>query len=262
MHVMSGSAVVNQKNLIRAATVAALLTTGTAMATPLALGPGAMGTVPNYDGRTPTQTTLLAAACGYFSGAACTTGTSTSALESTGINILLSSGGFIEAAGTTDLNPYGSNDVALAFIFGGAESGDVSSVTLSSLAGYSTSVEACGPIFGSEFEGCAATAGTAMRSSGTGNSVTFSGLGTISIEGFPATDGYVLYTDAPVSALVDPNNISVTLTSGTTLSYSGFGLTPPHITPPPPVPEPGTLALLGVGLLGVGLGMNRRRRAR
>jgi hypothetical protein len=259
---------VNQKNLIRAATVAVLLTTGTAMATvmdPLPLAPGASGSVPNYsaNGRGD-QTTIMDATCGYFSGASCTTGTSTSALESTGESLLLSSGGFLEAAGTTQLNPFagGSSDVSLAFIFGGSGVGSIDSVTVSSLAGYSVEVEACAPIFSSSgFGGCAAVAGNAARSSGTGNSVTFTNIGQTSILGFPATDGYVVYTNAPWSALVDPNNFSVDV-NGTTLSYSGFGLKAPSSGGGGPVPEPGTLALLGVGLLGVGLGMNRRRRAR
>ena len=164
-----------RSHALRAAIGAACLVTGTALATPLAIGPGASGSVPNYDGRTPTNTTLLDAACGYFSGASCTTGTSTSALESTGINILLSSGGFMEAAGTTNLNPYGlirrrtglhlwrrgvwRRKLSHAFVPGGPP----------------TSVEACGPIFGSEFEGCAATAGTAARSSGMGSLLTSPG---------------------------------------------------------------------------------------
>ena len=29
------------------------------------------------------------------------------------------------------------------------------------------------------------------------------------VVGLPATDGYVVYTDAPVSALTDPNNFTV-----------------------------------------------------
>lgn len=219
------------KLVIRLAAAAGLsLAAGAALATALPLVPGASGSVPVYDGRTPTTTTLLDATCGYFSGAACSIGTSTADLESTGSEILDSAGGFIEVAGTTALNPYGSSDVALAFIIGGQDTSQVNSATLSSLGGYMTSVEACGPIFGSAFAGCSPTAGMAARSSGTGSSVTFSSLGLNPILGFPATDGYVVYTNAPTSALTDPDNFSVML--GTTqISFAGFGLTAPAMAP-------------------------------
>lgn len=255
-----------QKNLIGAAVALACLTAGNAMATPLTLLPGASGAVPVYDGRTPDTTTLLAAACGYFDGASCSTGTTTGALATTGGEILDSTGGFLEAAGTTQLNPFGASDVAIAFIFGGADVSLIQSVTLSSLAGYSTAVEACGPMFGSEFEGCTTGgAGNAAHSAGAGDSVTFTNLGMteitlFGIESFPATDGYVVYTNAPASALVDPNNFTVDLTSGV-LSFAGLGLTPPSSGGgPPPVAEPDTLALLGLGVAALGVGLARRRR--
>lgn len=255
-----------QKHLIRAALVAACLASGSAMAVtmdPLPLAVGASGAVPVYNGRTPTTTNLIEATCGYFSGNSCSVGTSTSDLKSVGEEIVDSTGGFIEAAGTTDLNPLGTGDVALAFIFGGTGVSDIKSVTLSGLAGYSTDVEACGPIFGSTFEGCAAgSAGNAAHSAGAGDSITFTSLGLSSIFGiFPDTDGYVVYTNAPVSALIDPSNfLTVDLTTSTTaLGYAGFGLTPPSTGS---MPEPGTPALLGVGLLALGFGLARRRLSR
>jgi hypothetical protein len=248
-----------------AAAVGATLAASAAMALPAAITPGQTVTIPTYDGRTTDQTTVLQALSCPMSTSTTTSGivgctqlgTDLSTIESAAETVAQGSGGFIEAAGTTQLSPYGTKDLAFAFIFGGTASNSIGSATFSSLSGYLTSVESCGPIFGS-LVSCVTASSVATRSSGKGDSISISGIQSLYEFGYQYTDGYVIYTNAPVSALSDPA-FQVALDGGT-LNYDVWGLTAPTSGGggTTGAPEPATLGLLGLGLAGI---LARRRKS-
>lgn len=175
---------------------------------------------------------------------------------------LTGTGSFLEIAATTALNPFGSNDLAFGFLIGGNASNGVSSVMLPGFGNYFTDVQSCSE--GISVDGitipCQGTGISASRD-GSGN-ITFSASSTFPTSSWTYltyslqnTGGFAIYTDAPLSALVDPS-VTVTYSNGDTQEYAGLGLSTPS------VPEPATLGLLSLGLAGLALAMLRRRASR
>ena len=77
----------------------------------------------------------------------------------------------------------------------------------------------------------------------------------------PALTSYVVYTNAPMSALTDSTNFTMLIGQGrVTLGFTGFGLTPPPSGGGTSVPEPVSLGLLALGLFGLLAQRARRRR--
>jgi hypothetical protein len=167
-------------------------------------------------------------------------------------------GSFLEIAGTTNLNPFGADDLTFAFAIGNEP--PVASVELPGFSNWSTDVQACDPNLSIP---CPSTDSGANAARDTAGNITFSatsmaGLPTQTVSFLTVTDVYAVYTNAPVSALAGDPSALVTFTDGSSDSFSALSLTPQSTGT---VPEPSMLALLAAGLASLGLGLGLRRRS-
>jgi len=218
--------------LLAAGTLGAATDAG---ATPAPLTPGdTVNPIPTFSGSTPPYNILA----------------------DTGRQMMMANGmtvQFEQWAVSTSINPGG-----IVFAFAIATSNNPTSLgaTLPGYANFMTSVEACDPF--SSIVTCQTTAtGMAARSSGTGDTLSFSALGTTAVS--PPAGGNPTYFSnlngifTNASGWIDPH---VTVTDdGTPFTFDGIA---PKTTSS--APEPATLGLFALGLLGTGLARRRRRR--
>ena len=217
--------------LLAAGALGAVTETG---ATPAPLAPGgSVNPLPTYSGPTPAYHIVAS--------------TPQQTMTENGMTVK-----FQEWAISTSLNPSG-----LVFAFGIETSNNPMSSLAATLPGYSgflTAVEACGPF--SSVMTCESTApGMAARSGGTGDTLSFSSLGTTGVAPPVGPTTYLsnlngIFTNA--SGWVDPQ-VTV-MNNGTSFVFNGIGPSSNSS-----VPEPATLGLLALGLLGTGVAWRRRK---
>src|SRR5579862_7083785 len=151
-----------------------------AAATPVNLAPGATGVaVPTYSASgTPTVTVLA------------NTGLQSDTLNGMTVQ-------FQEVVARTSLNPSG---VSFAFDIIASNAPSALGAALPGFSGFSTAVESCDPITFMSGGVCGTSTGTAARSSGMGDLVSFSGIGTtpVSIPGggtLNQSNAYAVFTN-------------------------------------------------------------------
>ena len=156
---------------------------------------------------------------------------------------------FDEMALKTSLDPSG---VTFGFAISVSNTPSSLGAMLPGFGGFTTAVETCVPLITGP--AVCGTPGTAGRSSGTGDTLSFAGLGTTPVTVGPITANasniYGIFTNA--AGFMQPTTVTI-VDDGTTFSFKGIGASSSTA-----VPEPATLALLGLGLLGIGFTRGRR----
>jgi hypothetical protein len=169
-------------------------------------------------------------------------------LADTGLQSATSNGltvQFEELAVRTSLDPGG---VSFAFALAASNAPSSFGASLPGFGGFTTAVESCDPFaLGGGPAVCGMQSGTASRSAGSGDLLSFAAIGTSPVSMPPIgttnlSNVYGIFTNAP--GFIDP---TVTVTDDGT-SFTFDGIAPSGATS---VPEPATLALLGLALLAL-----------